>query len=260
MYAGRILTNRILIVTLAVVFATGGRLGAQRGTPSDESLGWLRIPAGSFLMGCVPTDMGCGADERPRHRVTLSRPFDLMAAEVTVGQFRTAMGEVDTQPVWSTSPDHPVVSVDWEEAGAFCRSVGGRLPTESEWEYAARGGMADAIYPWGGVAPTDRPGVANGVAFESDSARPVKTFAPNAFGLFDMAGNVWEWVGDFGGLYSDEPAVDPTGPLTGRVRVVRGGAYGDDAANLRVSNRTPNAPDRINLNVGFRCARDVTAP
>jgi len=219
--------------------------------------GWVRIPAGLFQMGCVPADTRCGMDESPRHQVTISRPFEMMGAEVTVGQFRATMGQVDPQPAWSTSPDHPVVSVTWDEAVAFCTAVGGRLPTEGEWEYAARGGRADAIYPWGDTEPTDRDGAESGAAFEGDSPRPVKSFAANGFGLFDIAGNVWEWVADFGALYAADAAIDPKGPVTGRVKVVRGGAYGDDSANLRVSNRTPNAPDRLNVNVGFRCARDI---
>ncbi len=246
-----------LMVALLASCLVSDSLGAQtQGTLSD-SLGWVRLPAGTFLMGCVPADMLCGTDERPRHAVTISNPFDLMATEVTVGQFRAAMPEIDPQPVWSTSADHPVVSVAWDEAVAFCRVLGARLPTEGEWEYAARGGRAGVIFPWGNEAPTEREGVANGAALESDAARPVKSFAANGFGLFDMAGNVWEWVSDFGGFYGAEPVTDPTGPATGRVRVVRGGAYGDDPGNLRVSNRTPNDPERLNVNVGFRCARDV---
>lgn len=232
-------------------------LALQGDVRPAEPLGWVRVPAGSFTMGCVPADDRCAADEEPRHVVTISKAFELMAAEVTVGQFRTVIPEVDPQPAWSTTPEHPVVSVTWNEAVDFCRAVGGRLPTESEWEYAARGGKADALYPWGDAAPTDRPGASNGAAFEGDSARPVRTYGSNGFGLYDMAGNVWEWVADFGGFYGPRPETDPTGPDTGSVRVVRGGAYGDDAANLRVSNRTPNGPDRLNVNVGFRCARDL---
>ncbi|MEQ1760292.1 MAG: formylglycine-generating enzyme family protein [Vicinamibacterales bacterium] len=248
---------RPLLLALSGALLLAGPVSAQTSPAATPALGWVRIPAGTFTMGCVPTDMRCGADERPRHTVTISKAFELMAAEVTLGQFRAAITEVDPQPVWSTTPDHPVVSVDWDEAVAFCRAVGARLPTESEWEYAARGGRADTIYPWGDNAPTDRSDVANGAAFEGDSARPVRSFGANGFGLYDMVGNVWEWVSDFGGLYATDSATDPTGPATGRVRVVRGGAYGDDAANLRISNRTPNAPDRINVNVGVRCARDV---
>lgn len=181
----------------------------------------------------------------------------MMVTEVTVALYRAATTEIDPQPAWSLSPDHPVVIVTWDEALAFCRGAGGRLPTEAEWEFAARGGRADTIFPWGNQLPTDSPGAPGSAAFEGDRAYATKTFAPNAFGLYDMAGNVWEWVADWGGFYGGGPATDPTGPDSGRARVVRGGSYGDDPVNLRNSTRTPNAPDRANINVGFRCARDV---
>ena len=157
----------------------------------------------------------------------------------------------------TSSADHPVVVVTWSEANDFCAKIGGRLPTEAEWEHAARGGKEGFLYPWGDQAPTDAAGATNGAAFEGDAAQPVGQFAPNAFGVYDMAGNVWEWVSDWTGMYPAEAASDPKGSASGRVRLVRGGSYGDDPSNLRVSNRTPNAPDRINLNVGFRCARNV---
>jgi formylglycine-generating enzyme required for sulfatase activity len=98
----------------------------------------------------------------------------------------------------------------------------------------------------------------NGAAFEGDSPRTAKTFAPNGFGLYDMAGNVWEWVADWYSVLDPEPAKDPRGGEGGGFRVVRGGSYGDDQSNLRVSNRNPNRPASRNVNVGFRCARDVT--
>jgi formylglycine-generating enzyme required for sulfatase activity len=247
-----------LVVVLMALWLVPSRTDAQTALPSSDPLGWVHIPAGTFTMGCVPTDPRCGTDEHPRHAVTISKPFELMATEVTLGQFQATSSQVDPQPAWSTSPSHPVVSVVWGEAVTFCRTAGARLPTEAEWEYAARGGRADSVYPWGNDAPTDRDGATNGAAFESDAARPVKSFAANGFGLFDMVGNVWEWVADVGGFWDAEPVTDPMGPATGVIRVVRGGAYGDDAVNLRVSNRTPNAADRINVNVGFRCARDIS--
>ena len=95
----------------------------------------------------------------------------------------------------------------------------------------------------------------NGAALESDRPRPVKSYKPNGYGLFDIAGNVWEWTADVGTLYRDEARIDPQGAAAGSTRIVRGGSFGDDPGNLRVSNRTPNRPDRINVNVGFRCAR-----
>lgn len=166
-------------VCLAIVFLTVTAVQAQ--APPDAGLQWARIPAGTFQMGCISADARCDADEHPRHAVTISRAFDLMPTEVTVAMYRGAVKEVDEQPAWSKTPDQPVVIVTWEEELAFCQAIGGRLPTEAEWE---RGGREGAICPWGDQPPDDRDGAANGVAFESDSARAVKSFAPNACGLY----------------------------------------------------------------------------
>ncbi len=232
---------------------------AQRagGSPRTMGIAWATIPAGTFQMGCVPGDPRCSSDEQPRHAVTLSRPFELMTTEVTVGMFKRQGLHMDEQPIWSRSDNHPVVVVTWTEAHDFCAKIGARLPTEAEWERAARGGQEGVLYPWGDKAPTDAAGATNGAAFEGDAAQPVGQYAANAYGVYDLAGNVWEWVADWAGTYTAEAVTDPKGSPSGRVRLVRGGSYGDDPSNLRVSNRTPNQPDRVNLNVGFRCARDV---
>ena len=173
------------------------------GEGAEPPIAWVTIPAGTFHMGCVPADRQCNTDEQPRHAVTISRGFQLMATEVTAGLYRALMGELDEQPPWSTTPDHPAVIVTWDEAEAFCEKAGGRLPTEAEWEYAARGGREGAIYPWGDETPADKPGAPNGAALESDRPRPVKSYTANGYGLFDIAGNVWEWTADVGTLYRD---------------------------------------------------------
>jgi formylglycine-generating enzyme required for sulfatase activity len=248
---------------LAAVGLAGGGFhapahAAMQGQAGAPDLSWTRIPAGTFQMGCVPGDTRCDPDELPRHAVTFSRPFEMMTTEVTVSVFQAVTKDIDEQPPWSTSPDHPVVIVPWTEARAFCEAVGARLPTEAEWEYAARGGKNDAIYPWGHQEPDDRPGIANGAAFEGGGGRAVKTYLPNGFGLYDMAGNVWEWVADWAGRYGPDPVIDPKGPAAGAARSVRGGSYGDDSRNLRVSNRSANRASAVNFNIGFRCARDVS--
>jgi formylglycine-generating enzyme required for sulfatase activity len=239
-------------VFLAVSTVAGQAPGAP---PPDVA--WASIPAGVFQMGCVPADRRCNIDEEPRHSVKLTKPFELMATEVTVGMYRAVVSDVEPQPPWSTTAAHPIVIVTWDEASAFCEAIGGRLPTEAEWEYAARGGRDGSIYPWGDEAPSTESHSPKGAVFESDRAQPVKTFGANGYGLFDMAGNVWEWTADASTLYTAEARVDPAGALAGSTRLVRGGAFADDSSNLRVSNRTPNQQNRVNVNVGFRCARDV---
>jgi formylglycine-generating enzyme required for sulfatase activity len=264
---------RYILVAAAFTAAVAAVANAQqRALPN---VGWVRVPAGSFDMGCVPADMRCDADESPRHRVTITRAFDMMATEVTKAMYNAVMPE-EEQPAWSASPQHPIAIVDWEEASKFCQAVGGRLPTEAEWEYAARGGRAATIYAWGDNDPSDTPGARNGATFETDSPAPVRSFGANGFGLYDMSGNVWEWVNDRYGAYPEAPATDPQGPVApvqaapqpqqggrGQVAaaqfgVVRGGAYGDDPRNLRLSNRTPNRRNAVNQNVGFRCARSMS--
>ena len=129
-----------------------------------------------------------------------------MVTEVTVKMYRAVLSDVEAQPPWSTTPEHPVVIVTWDEASTFCEAIGGRLPTEAEWEYAARGGREGAIYPWGDEVPSDESHSPKGAVFESDRAQPVKTFGPNGYGLFDMAGNVWEWTADASTLYTGRGA------------------------------------------------------
>jgi formylglycine-generating enzyme required for sulfatase activity len=249
---------RALLVCVVPIVAAALAASGHAQTSAPPGFAWVRIPAGTFQMGCTSRDMRCDADEQPPHAVTLSRAFDIMATEVTAGMYRAAVKDVDEQPAWSTGPDFPITIVSWDEAQAFCRAVGGRLPTEAEWERAARGGRDDSVYPWGDQEPDDRPGAANGAAFESDGARAVKSFAANAYGLYDMSGNAWEWVANWYGSYGADPVSDPMGPDGGQFRVVRGGSYGDDSRNLRLSNRNPNRPGNSNVNVGFRCARDAS--
>ena len=160
-----------------------------------------------------------------------------------------------TRPGWAQD-DHPVVNVSWFDATVFCEFMGGRLPTEAEWEYAARGGNADAIYPWGNEYSGDQ---ANGRGMQGrdrwERSAPVGSFPPNGFGLFDMIGNVWEWTSS---VYRPYPIKRrwTRRPASRKARVVRGGSWYDDPQDLRVSIRNDDSPADRDDDLGFRCARD----
>jgi formylglycine-generating enzyme len=167
--------------------------------------------------------------------------------------------------------DHPTVHVSWNDADAYARWVDKRLPTEAEWEYAARGGLIGQAFPWGSerepigqhlmnVFQGQFPGENTGADGFYGTA-PVMTYPPNAFGLYEMTGNVWEWCSDWfhPGTYADAEAVDPRGPSQGSRRVYRGGSYlchSSYCYRYRVDSRSSSTPDSSAGNVGFRCARD----
>jgi formylglycine-generating enzyme required for sulfatase activity len=220
------------------------------------------IRGGEYEVG---SDVG-EEDERPARRVTLD-PFYLDAREVTNAEFTrfVAATGYEAEGDWRRyagpgRETHPVVSVTWSDASAYAKWVGRRLPTEAEWEAAARGGLQGTAYPRGSEL---RPEDANfGALFEDeDSPRtaPVGSFPPNGYGLYDMAGNVWEWCSDYYApdAYSRGPKRNPAGPERGAARVARGGSWNDPATSLRVSNRLEATPSLIGPVFGFRCARSA---
>jgi formylglycine-generating enzyme len=167
--------------------------------------------------------------------------------------------------------DHPVVHVSWMDAVAFAAWEGKRLPTEAEWEYAARGGLEQQEFPWGGEREPSgahrmnvwqgRFPVHNSLDDGWLGSAPVDAFPPNGYGLYNVTGNVWEWCADWFGIEAiADGSTDPTGPATGTHRVMRGGSYlchESYCRRYRVAARSANTPDSSTANLGLRCARDA---
>lgn len=238
------------------------------------------IPAGEFDMGSPDSQMHRGRDEGPVRRVKITEPFYMGKYEVTQCQWRKVMGttvaeqrdRADTS--WSLAGEgerHPVYYVSWDECQEFLRRAGDGLllPAEAQWEYACRAGAqtrfsfgADDAELWKYGNYCDRSNT-NGWAWQDtehddghDKTAPVGSFQPNAWGVYDMHGNVWEWCSDWYGrdYYARGQKVDPQGPAAGSFRVVRGACWRDDPRYLRAANRSRGVPGGRYDDTGFRVA------
>ncbi len=230
---------------------------------------YVFIPPAKFKMGCVPADTHCDANEKPQHDVTLTKGFWMGRNEVTVSAYRRFVDASDKKMKMPGAPnfnsgwrsgDQPIVLVKWDEARAYCSWAGGRLPTEAEWEYAARGGKSNEVYPLNSENSRDKANFYGKQGNDSyETAAPVHSFDANPLNLFDMAGNVWEWVEDWYSptYYAQSPATDPAGPMTGKEHVIRGGSFDSDwKEHLRLSFRKSQGGGMYS--VGFRCVLDDT--
>lgn len=207
-------------------------------------------------MGSSITDTLAIPDERPQHKIILDG-FWIMQAEVTNAQYKRCIEAkvcigTDTN-LWndSTYAQHPVVSITWEQAQKYANWVGGRLPTEAEWEHACRG-TEGRIYPWGNEAPDAD--LLNYVGSKKKDTTPVGSYPPGANGLYDMAGNVQEWTADWYDYYYNAPAPEhnPKGPNSGISKVVRGGSFASDDYDVRCSARFTIGPSTQSFPIGFR--------
>ena len=256
---------------------SGGR-GMGPASVVFRSVGMVIIPAGTFLMGSE----GWGEFEKPIHEVYLD-DFWMDETPVTNRQFAefvrktgyqteaervgAAWGYRDGQ--YSLIPglcwrsyalpdreEHPVVLVSWNDALAYANWAGKRLPTEAEWEKAARGGLVGTLYPWGDQSPDGTQSNFAKTPSEIPPTTPVKNFPPNGYGLYDMVGNVWQWCADWYGqnYYAESPNKNPQGPKAGLHRVRRGGSWNViQAFRLRCANRGAMEPSAATPNIGFRC-------
>ena len=223
---------------------------AWRVRDNGTNIEMLLVPAGTFTMGCSVGDAECLDDEIPAHQVTLTNAFYMGKTEVTQAQWQAKMGSNPSNfSGYSDSPSRPVESVSWDTIQNFNSATGLRLPTEAEWEYACRAGTT-----------TEQYGVLNDIAWYDSNAglttHAVATKLPNALGLYDTLGNVWEWCQDRYEPYSSGSVTNPTGPTTGTFRVWRGGYFSNYSSNCRASRRASNPPDYTSLGIGFRVARN----
>jgi len=227
----------------------------------------VSIPPGEFTMGRTKltsddkTNMRPHVllDDRPAHKVTISG-FRLDKYEVTHGAYQVFVQSTNRQSPYhwvdgqypKGAGDIAVYNVSWADANAYCIWAGKRLPTEAEWERAARGGKDAADFPWGDQSDSKQ------ARFNVTSGPgPVGKFPPNGFGLFDMAGNVAEWTADWfeEEYYKQNQNIDPKGPAAGTYKVIRGGAWSDSARRLTVFFRNWVRPSQRTPNIGFRCAQ-----
>jgi formylglycine-generating enzyme required for sulfatase activity len=259
----------------------GGKAGDVMTSPGD-AMPMVYIPSGAFYMGGVDTD--AQPDEKPPHNVTVSA-FWMDKLEVTNGMYTLCVKATKCQPPRDFQSatrksyfgnadfnDFPVIQVSWQDASNYCQWAGRRLPTEAEWEYAARGSADYRRYPWGEQSPDNN--LANYDYGVRDTSK-VGSYPSGAspFGILDMAGNVYEWVADYydPNYYAGMPSQNPTGPSVavgqGLRRVIRGGSWLDAFRDQRVSNRGyASSPDlsadsksekykgEANNHTGFRCA------
>ena len=247
----------------------GGGDYCVEGVCEAPPTGMVAVPAGSFMMGCnAALDADCAADELPYHEVTLDA-YAIDRTEVTTADYTACIDDGGCPAPSFASPfctygdpsldDHPMNCVDYFDASAYCSWAGKRLPTEAEWEKAARGTEGD-IYPWGNSAPSCLLCVYAGCATSGPQPVGSKPGGASPYGALDMSGNLWEWTDDWysASYYVTSPAENPTGPAFGSRKVLRGAASNYFGAAMRASFRGNDfeapSPDDTHDGIGFRCA------
>ena len=248
----------------AAILATGRPWRVRDNSTQAEM---VLVPPGSFNMGCSPSSSwGCDPDESPVHQIALTNALYLGRCEVTQAQWTAIMGSNPSlfQGVnWPNSAARPVERVSLSAVRSFLTATGCRLPTEAEWECACRAGTSTAFhgcsaFPDGTNDDTLAAAIAWTSSNSNNQTQPVGQKLPNGFGLYDMQGNVYEWINDFysASYYAVSPSVDPLGPSSGGSYVTRGGVFVADSGYARCSNRTNSISGNTAYTIGFRVARN----
>jgi formylglycine-generating enzyme required for sulfatase activity len=223
--------------------------GTTKVNPKD-GLTYIWIPPGNFTMGCSPGDTQCRGQEKPAHRVEITKGFWIGETPVTEEAYQHVTG---SNPSKFKGPQRPVENVSWEDAHRYCQAVGMRLPTEAQWEYAARAGSTSA-----------QNGKLDEIAWyaqnSNNQTHDVKGKQANHWGLYDTLGNVWEWTADWFDetYYARSEVRDPAGPKEGTYRVVRGGSWSGLPQSVRASDRVRNEPTVRDNDIGFRCVGELS--
>ncbi len=237
--------------------AVGGP--AQPGAPGN-TIEFVTIPAGEFMMGCAPDDTTCDGPEKPRHKVRITKPFEMGRFEVTQGQYEAVMGNNPSSS--PRTPDRPVIGLTYDDVTAFVTALNARndgytyrKPTEAEWEYAARAETTAAYY-----GPLNDIGWYTGNS--GSQTKPVGQKQPNAWGLYDMIGNALEWCQDWWSqsYYASSPEADPQGPEFGSYRILRSSGAQSDITNTRTTFRWGFVPTLNGGEFGFRVVRTKNNP
>jgi formylglycine-generating enzyme required for sulfatase activity len=220
----------LLVISLASIWRLSDHATIYSKINPCDRLTYIWIPPGAYFTGCDPQDKECIGWERPRHKILIEKGFWIGQTEVTQAAYQSVMG---SNPSRYKGPNRPAEQVDWYSATTYCHRVGMRLPIESEWEYAALGGVQSPRYgPLGEIAWYD--------GNSNDMTHDVAQKQPSPYGLFDMLGNAWEWV-------EDVCTCDP------KRRIMKGGSFYNISRDLRASNRETPLDTLQHRNIGFRC-------
>jgi formylglycine-generating enzyme required for sulfatase activity len=220
----------LLVISLASIWRLSDHATVYSKVNPSDRLTYIWIPPGAYFTGCDPQDKECIGWERPRHKILIEKGFWIGQTEVTQAAYQSVMG---SNPSRYKGPNRPAEQVDWYSATDYCHRVGMRLPIESEWEYAALGGVHSPRYgPLGEIAWYD--------GNSNDMTHDVAQKQPNPYGLFDMLGNAWEWVED-------------VCTCDAKRRIMKGGSFYNISRDLRASNRETPLDTLQHRNIGFRC-------